>query len=554
MIKLVLRLFDMVAWLIRAFGVDYPQFRAILETKLTLDSRRRMVGLHVKRQKKAGNTFAATLVFYGFMGTFVGFAVLVAGSPLVGMTVAHAFIMTMLSMALISDFSSVLLDTTDNAILQPRPVTGRTILVARIAHIVVYLASLSLSLGLVTLITGTCRWGAAFPPVFIFTLAFAIILVVCLVNLLYVAAMRLTSGERLRDIILYFQMFMTVLIVGGYQLLPRLVDMRLIRELQIDDRWWIYLFPPTWMAAPIDLLAGHLKTPQLILSAMAVVLPLAGLVVVLRVLGPRFSRALAEMDTVSKSRAAPSPVRGRNSTAQRLAGLCCRTRVGQAAFEFVWLLCSRDRQFKLRTYPSFAIIFIFPIFFLLSGHEGFREAFAGLSATKNYLFVLYMAGSVLPSTLVHLRFSDNWQAAWVYDALPVALPGEIFAAAMKALIVRFVIPAFAIVSCVTLAIWGPRIVGDLALAASATLVMCVLQGLFFGRRFPFSQAFGVTDASGRAGRTLLLVFLVPAALGFLHYRLTSRPLLVPLMIPVVLLAAVLLFRAYARTSWAAVQQ
>ena len=40
MIALILRLFDCFSWLLRGLGVDYPQFRAILQTKLMLDVRR----------------------------------------------------------------------------------------------------------------------------------------------------------------------------------------------------------------------------------------------------------------------------------------------------------------------------------------------------------------------------------------------------------------------------------------------------------------------------------------------------------------------------------
>lgn len=554
MVKLILWMFDVVAWLIRSLGADYSQFRAILENKLILDTRRRMMMTVHKRKKKPGNAFAGTLVFYGFMGVFIGMSALMAGSPLVGMTIVHAFVMTMLGMSLVADFSSVLLDTTDNAIMQPRPVAGRTILIARMAHIVVYLGSLSLSLSLVTLVTGACRWGVVFVPVYVLTLACAISLVVCAVNLFYLVAIRLTNGERLRDIILYFQMLMSILVVGGYQLLPRLIDLKLVRDLRIDDRWWIYVFPPTWMAAPIDLLAGNVGFPQLILSAMGVVVPILGLAAVVRVLGPRFNRALEVMDAVSASTTAASKTRRGRSSVQSLARLLCGTRVGRSVFEVVWLLCSRDRQFKLRTYPSLVIMFMLPAIWLLSGGQSFREAFTGLSATKKHLLLLYMACASLPTALIQLRYSDNWQAAWVYAAMPIRLPGEVFVAAMKALIVRFVLPAFAIVATVTLTLWGPAALADVALSACITLLMCVVQGLFFSRRFPFSEAFGTTEAHGGMARSFLLMLVLPASLGGLHYLLTFYPLCVPLMIPVVLLTAAMLLRAYAHTPWAAIRQ
>lgn len=553
MIKLVLRLFDALSWLIRAFGADYPQFRAILETKLILDTRRMVVGaVRSERHSKARNGLVGTLVFYGLMGLFISFTTMTAGSPLVGMTIVYAFVMTMVGLSLVADFSSVLLDTTDNAILQPRPVGSRTIFMARIAHIVVYLSLLSLSLSLPTIVGGTFKWGLAFPPVFILTLVCAVSLVICAVNLFYVVAIRLTSGERLRDIILYFQVVMSIAVVAGYQLLPRLMDMTALRKLRIEDRWWIYVFPPTWMAAPIDLLAGNIHQPQLILSAMAITLPLIGLIVVSRGLGPRFSSTLATLDAAPVARRSGGTPAIKRSPARWLGKLVCRTPVGEAAFEVVWMLCSRDRQFKLRTYPSLAFIFVFPAFFLIAGHPSVRQALVELPNTQKHLFVLYMAGAMLPSMLINLRFGDNWQAAWIYTAMPIARPGDVFAAATKALTIRFVLPAYAVVSAATMALWGARILPDIALAGCTTLMMCSLQSWFFGRRFPFSEAFGVTAASGRASRSMLLL-LIPMGLGGLHYLLTFAPFTVFLMIPVVLLVAAGLFRAYARTSWQAVE-
>ncbi|NTW37527.1 MAG: hypothetical protein HGB17_15710 [Syntrophobacteraceae bacterium] len=61
---------------------------------------------------------------------------------------------------------------------------------------------------------------------FLLTLACSIALIVCAVNLFYVAAIRFTSGERLRDIILQFQVVMSVGVFVGYQFLPRLMDMK----------------------------------------------------------------------------------------------------------------------------------------------------------------------------------------------------------------------------------------------------------------------------------------------------------------------------------------
>ena len=68
--KITLWVFDRLAPLIRRLGVDYGQFRALLEVKLTLDARRLKFGSAPAggSKKKPPNALGATAVFYAIMG------------------------------------------------------------------------------------------------------------------------------------------------------------------------------------------------------------------------------------------------------------------------------------------------------------------------------------------------------------------------------------------------------------------------------------------------------------------------------------------------------
>ena len=196
-------------------------------------------------------------------------------------------------------------------------------------------------------------------------------------------------------------------------------------------------------------------------------------------------------------------------------------------------------------------MFLLPVIWITAGSPDLREALADLPTTRKHLLALYGACAMLPAVLIQLRFSENPQAAWIYAAMPIRSPGPILVGATKAMMVRFVLPTFIMVAAITLAEWGFSILDDVALAGSAALLMCAVEGLLIGRCFPFSQGFAVSDASGRMSRSLLLL-LIPAGLGGVHYILTFFPLLVPLAAPLVLALALLLFWVYARTPWSAV--
>jgi ABC-2 type transport system permease protein len=549
MADFVLSIFDLFAWVLRGTGVDYVQFRILLGVKLTLDGRRRHTAFQQQQQgREPRNAFAFALLMNAFIGAFMAMSIAMIPSVLVSMTFVHAFVMLMVALSLIADFSSVLLDTTDNQILQPRPISSRTILAVRLAHIVTYITLLTLSLTAASFIVGTVKYGLAFLLVFAITLAASVCLTVGTVNILYLLALRLTDGEKVRDIILYFQIGMTVIVVGAYQILPRLMGVKELAAWTLADRWWIYLIPPAWFASPIDIVTGVVDTPRLVLAAFGLLVPLATLLIAMT-LAPGFKAALARLETAPNS----TPRRRRPEAADRrsLSGLITRRPAERAAFEFLWTLCSRDRQFKLRTYPSAALVFIFSAVFILSDTEGIRHAIAMLPQTHKHLFILYMCCAMAPTAFFQMRYSDRYEAAWIYRVLPLATPGDVLQAGLKVVIVRLVVPSFALVALVTLALWGPAAVPDILLALCATLLMCGLHALLMGDHLPFSEPYGVIQGSGQATRSLLYL-LLPAAIGGLHYLLTFVPYGTMAAMPLVMLGASLALRAYGRTPWSAV--
>ena len=123
---------------------------------------------------------------------------------------------------------------------------------------------------------------------------------------------------------------------------------------------------------------------------------------------------------------------------------------------------------------------------------------------------------------MHLPYSDHHEAAWLYYALPLPAPGPVLMGALKAVFARFVLPATALIALVALLIWGLQIWLDVLLAAGVTLLVSCVSGLMLARRFPFSQAFALTEGSGRVIWSVLVMAGV-AVLGGVHYLLTLRP-------------------------------
>jgi len=576
MIRLVLWIFDRFSWLVRLAGADHAQFRVILQAKLTLDNRRQSVAFRT-RSGSTSHTQAITLAFYAFMGVFVAILPARTESLLTGLTFLHTLSMFLVGMSLVADFTGVLIDTADVSILGPRPVSGRTMLAVRLAHVGTYLGSLALAFSAATLIGGAFYCHPLFPLLHLASLICSLLFVVFLVNVFYLAALRFTDAERFKDLIVYVQIVMMVLLVGGYQILPRLMDVQRLIELNISGGWWTYLYPPCWFAAPAELVFGKASTGTWCLTGQAVLIPAVGLLIVVRYLAPSFARRLIGMhsdDGGSPVAAADSPLtrtswvkgsevgrceggaarravshgrlRGR-PLRQRLADLLIGRGAARVGFDLVRSMAGNDRQFKLRVYPQFAFVFLWPVVMLIASEHP-RELLANLGESKQYLFLLYLASFSLSAAIMLIQYSSQFEAAWIYYVLPLKRPGALMVGAMAALAVRFALPLFALFAVLLVPLVGAKVLADVLLALCLNGVVCLALALIAARHLPFSENVTAVQASGRFGRAFPLL-LLPAGVGFAHYGLTRVPYGVwSGIVPAAGLCALLAW-AYARLGW-----
>jgi len=554
MTDFILSIIDLFKGLFRLLKVDYKKFRVILWAKLTDDNRQEKSVVQRKSKKQMSNSLAWIAFIYAFIGVLVGLMLLGIQDLFVSMVLVFAIIMVMTAVALISDFTSVLLDTTDNAILLPRPVDSRTLVVARLAHIVIYIMLITLSLSAASIAIGTFKLGPVFTLVFLVSLIFSVLFVVFVANVFYLLLMKISGGEHFRDIILYFQIFMAAFAMGSYQLLPRLIEFDALKSFTFPIRWWTYLVPPAWMAAPIDAAVnGDLSGPKIILSLLGLLVPVASIVVVIRFLAPGFNRAISQMETVGTSgkREQKDKVERWNLPAF-FSRLFTSDPAERAVFQLSWRLSSRDRKFKLKTYPTFGYMLIIAFVLTLIGEKNILENLQSLPSTPKYIIFLYLGCILIPVVVLQQRFSDQYEAAWVYHALPFARPGDIQRGSLKAMIVKYGLPVFTPLVILVLLVWGPAVMDDIVLAF-LNMVISSLVLAFIGRSdFPFSRRYGGAAESQR-GLSGFIMFVVPAFLGLVHFLMTFIPYAIPVGI---LIAAGIVYmgmKAYGNIGWQSIR-
>ena len=161
----ILLLLDRLRWLFVKLGIDYPIMRKILQVKLLMDSRRApaIIGQrNKKKQKRDSNQFIQSLWIYLIIGCFMIIFIVFGDHFLFQMSLYFGVLMFMVMMSVVSDFSTVLLDTRDKGIILTKPVNSRTLGLAKAIHVTIYMFYLSIAFSGPALIVSLFKHGLLF--------------------------------------------------------------------------------------------------------------------------------------------------------------------------------------------------------------------------------------------------------------------------------------------------------------------------------------------------------------------------------------------------------
>jgi ABC-2 type transport system permease protein len=546
--------------LLSASGADAAQVLAIVSLKLKLDNRRSSSVFQQRKQQKETNralwTSLFVYLFFGGMGASLLFSALRSPTTaLPGFSLAFAIPMVLVGMALVSDFSSVLLDSSDNAIILPRPVSSRTLLIARLVHIGLYLslmatASAAFSVGVVAVMAGGLVAVAFYGLVLLATL-----LVVFLTSLLYLGLMQFLSEEKLRSAITALQIVIAIVFYAGYQILPRLINFSAMSRAEASPvQGWYYLLPPVWLGGTMELLVYRITdATHFVLLALAVSVPFLGLWLTIRYLAPLYNRRIATLDTENRSVSPALSLTGtieKSATpsrpfADRLADWLTRSPGERAGFGLTWRTMLRDRQFKLKAYPGIGYMLVM---FVVTGWRMDLSADSLSQSSWVPVLFLYLGGLALTGSMALIWYSELAPAAWVYLAAPLAKPGEVVLGAIKAVLLQFFLPVQLIVSAILLWWGGWSLADDVLLGLFINILVALLIATTNGYRLPFSLPIAQVGKGGNVTRGLLLLLGI-GLLGLTHWGLTFLPGGVLIGVPVAAVASWLNMRSVQNAPW-----
>ncbi|NMO97407.1 hypothetical protein [Paenibacillus lemnae] len=485
-----LKLLDRFRTPLEKMGIQYPQLRLILQIKLTMDGRRPpTIAAH---KKDSDNLFISSLWLYGLVGLVLIPFVLMEGNDLFKMSIVFSVIFFMVSTSLISDFSAVLLDIRDKSLLLSRPVHARTMNMAKVIHILVYMTLVTAALTLPSLLASLFKQGPAFFLIYLVEIIWLDFLVITLTALLYFLILRFFNGETLKDMINYVQIGLTVVITVGYQLVFRLFSFSSL-SLSFEPAWWQYLLPPVWFAGPYEMLLNRQVTGHyLAFTLLALIVPIVSLVIYIRLM-PLFEhhlQKLAEQGEAGKRRLV---------TLQNIIGRwICGNKDEAVFFHFASVMMSREREFKLKVYPSLGLSLIIPFIFILTSLST-GNSLAEISSGRSYLFI-YFCGAMIPTVVMMLKYSGNYKGSWIFQAIPLKDMNDIYKGTLKAFLSRLFIPLYLFEAVVFVSVFGTRIIPDLIAVLLSLFLYTYISYKLLGRNMPFAEPFQKVQGGGTTAK------------------------------------------------------
>src|SRR5574344_121339 len=296
--QILLRLVLLPKWFFKKQGVDLMHLKVLLDAKLTMDNRiPASLTPNNKKKKKSGKHLSmSTLLSNLFFGLMLSFTLSFGEDALIKFVLYFSSYMLIMSMMLITDFSGVLLDTKDNVILLPKPITEKTLLLVRTLHITVRVLRIALPMLIPGLISVVFRIGVSLFVPFLFEALLLTLFCVFLVNTLYFIMFKFFDLEKFKSVLMVIQISFAVLMMGISQLLPRFIQSGYLNKIHLTDLWWMQLLPPYWFAdATLFLSFQPLNDTSWLSLALSVLIPLLLLWLVLHFFGPSFQSTLLQL-------------------------------------------------------------------------------------------------------------------------------------------------------------------------------------------------------------------------------------------------------------------
>ena len=464
-------------------GFDYPLLRRILQVKLTMDQRRVPTVFKQRGKSKSSkdeNRYIKSLWIYALYGLFVLPFILMGDNYLFQMSIAFSVLFFIVTTSMISDFSVVILDLRDNTILFTKPVERKTISMAKSLHVWIYLFFLTGALTAIPLIVSLINQGVLFFLIFLIGIILMDIFIVVFTAMLYFFILHYFDGEKLKDVINYVQIGLSIGLAVGYQVVLRsfqFVDLDIV----FTAHWWHLFLPPMWLGAPFEwFLNGNQSSLIIGLTVLAIAGPFLSLGIYVKTL-PQFERNLQKLSAHSGQKKKKYTRLGKG-----ILKLLCKSKEERTFYRFAQNMMKNERDFKLKVYPALGISIILPFIFIFN--QLIDSSWADVSSSRTY-FSIYSSFIVIPTVVMLLNYSGKYKGSWIYKVAPISSRQPIIKGTLKAFLVQLFFPLYVLLSIAFVVIFGIGVIPQLIIVFVSACIYTIVCMKLMNGALPFSESF-----------------------------------------------------------------
>ena len=507
-----LKILDLFRPLFEAFGVEYEKMRLIVNMKLTLDKRK-------NNSSENKNSLMQSVILYLIIGLVASRIIVMPLDIMTKMTVLFALIFVMLLTCFITDFSSVILDTYDRHIIGITDVKDITLNMSKIVHIIIYISIMSFSISAFSILMILMAYNIGFCLLFILCMILMDFLLIMMTSVIYYLLIKIFKGEKLKDVLNLFQIFMILVFSIMYYLITSSLS-----DIQINYTFSIKaydLFIPFMWFASLFCVAfyGKIETLYIIMSILGIIVPILSIFIYIK-LTPAFERNLEKLEQVSYNE---KDSKTKKSFVSKLGDKICKNNEEKSFFEFIYINLSRDREFKTRVYPTLASGIIMPLVLLIVTYDrsmSIMEYLKSLSTTNNFLNI-YLAVILLQNCILLLKYSKEYEASFIYDVLPISKKKNIYSAEFKVIIIKLFVPVFIIIGIPYLILFKAKFIVHLLIAFVSTIFISMGTFRVNDKSLPFSEDYAVTANTSNFLNIIKSIGFVGVAV-LLHYLIILK--------------------------------
>ena len=551
--KLILKLILAFGGFWKRIGANPNHLKAILETKILMDGRRASSFNVQKKGKDLNHSDLALSFIYLVFGSLAAAALYFFEGQFSGYVGFYTFWIVLLLITLITDFTDVLIDVRDNYILLPTPISGKTLALSRTLHLVLYLSNLIIPFILPGLIYCIIVKGVLFALLFFIQFILAMLFSIFLVNIIYLLLLNLTSGQKFKDIINYFQIGFSIFIFSCYYVLPRLIDTSTIKDFNIEEKWWMWCMPGSYFAGLLNVIfEGDHSYKIITLSILGHVFTFGGIYLVANVLSRNFNQKLLSINIKGDTKKADLKIETEDSNTYGYMNfwdkLINKNRVESSGFRMSWMMTARNRMYKLRTYPMFGMIPAFFIYFALDRDGNLSERYQSMQDGSSDITLLYFALFAIITPLINTKFAESHKAASIFKALPIKKPGLLIRGNCNAILIKFGLPTFLTCAIAVLLMYGLDRYLNIAIALGNAILILYLMTLFAMKNIPFSNAWE-DQSKGTNTSIMFIVMTILGVVGFAHYMFRENKIVLISFLAVSLIFSYFIYNKIGNLKW-----